>query len=155
MKKKRTTYLLLITVLIVWGIIVYKFFDTVQIGDDYTIATESYMIFKPDTLSKPANFSIVANYRDPFLGELQRDKMPLKKVKKKIKLPEVVFPEIIYHGMIDPKQKKRASLFIITVNNKQQFLSVGQKIEGVQLLKGNSKEITILFEQRKKTIQLN
>jgi len=154
MKNKKNIYLLVPAVLLIWGIVGYKIYATLNSTNDVTIVDNNAIEFKPDEIKEVEKFTISANYRDPFLGKLYNNaKKSSSPVKKKVK-PTVIFPVITYNGMVSPKEANRPTLFLITINNKQQFLSAGEHVDGVKLLKGNSKEITIGFQNNKKTIPI-
>lgn len=154
MKNKKNIYLLVPAVLLIWGIVGYKIYATLNATNDVVMDDNNAIEFKPEEIKDVEKFSISVNYRDPFLGKLVNNTKKISNsVKKKVK-PIVIFPEITYNGMVSPKETDREALFLITINNKQQFLSVGKQIDGVRLLKGNSKEVTIAFQNNKKTISI-
>jgi len=153
MKNKKNIYFLVPAVLLVWGVIGYKIYATLNLENDVLIVDNSDIEFKPKEIKEIEKFTINANYRDPFLGKLFTNKTPKKSIKKKVK-HIVEFPKITYNGIISPKEADRPTLFLIMINNKQQFLSVGKQVDGVKLLKGNRKEITISFKNNKKTISI-
>ncbi len=154
MKNKKNIYLLVPAVLLIWGIVGYKIYASLNSTNEVAIVDNNAIEFKPEVIKDVEKFSISANYRDPFLGKLVNNtKKTSNSVKKKVK-PIVIFPEITYNGMVSPKETDREALFLITINNKQQFLSVGKQIDGVRLLNGNSKEIIIGFQNNKKTISI-
>ena len=112
--------------------------------------------FVPEEMKEVDTFTIQANYRDPFLGKLYTKNIP-KKAKSNVKrtpIPTVIFPPVTYNGMIAPKEPNRPTLFLITINGKQQFMSIGKQIEDMKLLKGNDKEIIVSFKTLKKTIAI-
>lgn len=154
MKNKKNIYLLVPAVLLIWGIVGYKIYATLNATNDVVMVDNNAIEFKPEEIKDIEKFSISANYRDPFLGKLVNNSKKISNpVKKKVK-PIVIFPEITYNGMVSPKETDREALFLITINNKQQFLSVGKQIDGVRMLKGNSREVTIAFQNNKKTISI-
>jgi len=153
MKNKKNIYFLVPAVLLIWGFISYKIYATLNLENDALIVDNNDIEFKPEKIKEVEKFTIKADYRDPFLGKLFTNKTPKKSIKKRVK-PIVEFPKITYNGMIFPKEADRLTLFLIMVNNKQQFLSVGKQVDGVKLLKGNNKEITISFKNNKKTISI-
>ena len=153
MKNKKNIYFLVPAVLLIWGFIGYKIYATLNLENDVLIVDNSDIEFKPEEIKEIEKFTIKVDYRDPFLGKLFTNKTPKKSIKKEVK-PIVEFPKITFNGMISPKEADRPTLFLIMINNKQQFLSVGKQVDGVKLLKGNNKEITISFKNNKKTISI-
>ncbi|MFA5297538.1 MAG: hypothetical protein WC389_04945 [Lutibacter sp.] len=154
MKSKKNTYFLIPVALLIWGFIGYKIYASLNSNNEVEIVDNNAIEFEPEEIKEVEEFTINANYRDPFLGKLYHNEKKSGSPVKKIVKPTVVFPVITYNGMVDPKEADRATLFLITINNKQQFLSVGKQIDSVMLLKGNSKEITIGFQNNKKTIPI-
>ena len=154
MKNKKNVYFLVIAVIAIWGYIGYKMYSSLNPEDAIITLQNQAAIFKPEKIKEIEKFTINANYRDPFLGKLFAEKKSKKRNTSVKKKPIVVFPSIIYNGLIKPKEYGRATLFLIIINNQQQFLSVGKQIDGVKLMKGNDKEISILFKTKRKTIAI-
>lgn len=101
MKKQNKTYLLLAVVLGIWGIIGYKFFSAVNPDAPEIAQVTSDQVFVPKQMKEREVFSIVADYRDPFLGTVQA---PKKKVKKNtnaaaVKKASVPTKSIQYTGL--------------------------------------------------------
>jgi hypothetical protein len=154
MKNKKNIFLLVPAVLLIWGIVGYKIYASLNSTNDVAIVDNNAIEFRPEVIIEVEKFTINANYRDPFLGKLYNNaKKSSNLIKKNVK-PTAVFPVITYNGMISPKQADRQTLFLITISDKQQFLAVGKQIDGVKLLKGNSREVTIAFQNNKKTIPI-
>lgn len=153
MKSKKNIYLLVSAVLFIWGVIGYKIYATLNPEDTIELTQHNVVNFKPAAIKEVDKFTINANYRDPFLGKLVTKKTQ-KEANKKKGAPVIQFPQIIYKGMIAPKGSNQKEVFFVTINNTQQFLSVGKQIDGVHLLNGNNKQIIISFQNSKKTIQI-
>ena len=153
MKNKKNIYILVPAVLLIWGFIGYKIYATLNSTDVVAITENDLVDFKPEEIKEVEKFTISANYRDPFLGKLFT-KNTTKPVIKKPK-PIVEFPKISYNGMVSPKEPDRPTLFLITIRKTQQFLSIGKQIDGIKLLKGNSKEVTISFQNIKKIVPIH
>ena len=154
MKNKRNIYFLVVAVISIWGYIAYKMYASLNPEDAIIMPQNQIADFKPEKIKEIEKFTINANYRDPFLGKLFTEKKSKKRNTSIKKKPIVVFPPIIYNGLIRPKESGRPILFLITINNQQQFLSVGKQIDGVKLLKGNDKEISILFQTKRNIIAI-
>src|SRR5688572_18595977 len=75
MKNKKFTYLLGLLVLIVWGIIIYRIFDTVAGGEDDFTPVQNVKEQKNYTdYSVPADTThLLLNYKDPFRLTKQAD----------------------------------------------------------------------------------
>lgn len=151
MKQKKNTYLLILLVLIIWGIIGYKIYSTMYSIEDIQLTSNNSLKFTPKLSQNVDSFVLNLNYRDPFF------KTKVSKKKKsnnnsKIKIPniEIPFPSIVYNGLIVPKEKSRKTIYLVSINNNQHFLSVGTEKDGVVLVKGSNKSITVKFQQHKK-----
>lgn len=156
MKNKKNIYFLIPAVLIIWGLIAYKIFSAVNPTADLNLVTNEHRSFIPDSLQAEIEFKLDLNYRDPFLGRIISKKPSANKKtsKHRVKKTEIQFPSIVYNGLIKPKEKSRTTLYMVSINNKQHFLSAGTEIGGVTLLTGDDKEISIQFQKTKKQIPI-
>lgn len=156
MTKKTKTYLLLIVVVIIWGILIFKVVDALKGSNDDIISSN----FKPEPFNfnyqkKKDTFTLIANYRDPFLGDVsekenrqRRSKTPIK-----TKQPEEPLPLITYSGyMTDPINKER--VFFININNQQHMLKCNETVENVKIISGNDRNIVLRFGNQKITIPI-
>src|SRR5258708_1692147 len=103
MKNKKVVILLLVLTAGIWGTVIYRIFKTVHKKDRVQIkAAESKSNFSylPDT------FSIVADYRDPFLGKRAVMEVPKKTSSGPVKpkpapvVNIIKWPAISYAGII-------------------------------------------------------
>lgn len=153
MKKNTKTYLLLAVVALIWGTIGYRIISGMN-NDPEPEQTMTDVRFKPLPSKEKENFTILADYRDPFLGTL-----PKKQVKKvlrsnKPKAPTVPEVTIEYTGFVADKERNQ-NIFFVTINGRQHIMSVKDEIEKVQLLGGNATSIRIRHNNKTKTIPLN
>jgi len=155
-KNKRNIYFLVLAVLIVWGLIGYKIYDAIKPNELIINATDELTDFKPEELKIQDTFSIQPIYRDPFLGKTFIKKRPFaKKISNAQLMEEDSFPLIQFNGIIAPKQKGRETLYLVVINKNQYFFSIGQQIDGVKLLKGTTKKITLRYKKTKKEFFIN
>lgn len=139
--------------LLIWGFIGYKIYKVSYPPDELLQVENKATVFKPKEIKEADKFTVKLNYRDPFLGKFRVEKT--KKKSKKIKVNPVAFPPISYKGMLTSKKRnKSASVFFVMINNKENFLSVGEKVDGVEVLHGNKKEIKVSFKGIKKVISI-
>lgn len=152
MKKDKKTYLLLAVVLSIWGILGFQIFKTVSPSEEIISVysnTEKIGLIKA---KKRDTFSIVANYRDPFLGTMPRSNKP----KKKKRLPKKeVLPEknINYTGFIT-ESKSGNKVFFLSVDGRQQMLSKNEEFNGVKLVSGDAKKVKVKYNGKIKNISL-
>jgi len=153
MKNKKNIYFLVPIVLFIWGFIGYKIYKVSYPSGEVLHIENTTTVFKPKEIKEAEKFTVNLNYRDPFLGKLRAKKS--KKKSNRTKVMPVAFPQISYKGMLSSKKRNRSiAVFFVMINNKEQFLSIGEQIEGVKLVKGNGKEITISFKSIKKVIPI-
>ncbi len=149
MNKQQKTYGLLIAVLVIWGLIGYQIYIRLNPSTPELEAFTVQNTFKKQQVVETSFYEVKAEYRDPFLGGF-----PKKKVRKKriVKPKEIVrFPRIIYNGVIQGNTSKS---YILTINNSQELVKLGQEIQGVKLVMANTKEAIVKFKGVKKTILL-
>ncbi len=136
-------------VLIVWGIIGFKMVgalspEPVPVLVPEPVAEIARLVNKKDT------FSLIANYRDPFLGTLPTSKKTLRKAVKKSSAPK---RNILYSGMV-AQSGSGNKMFFLTVDGTQHIISKGEELDGIRLLRGNAEQITIRYGSIVETIAL-
>ena len=143
--------MLLALVLGIWGIIGYRIVSTINPSAPEVVGQGFEVAFKPKTNIELDTFSIQTVNRDPFLGTLLVKKKP-KRTFKKTMQPKVVWLPVLYHGSIS-KQNTKTKVFIVSINGRQNLMKIGQTINGVKLIKGNSNSVTLTYKRARKTIQ--
>ena len=107
MKKKKTLYMMLPLVILVWGFVFYQLFGSFFGTPNYAVEKVEQKISIAEI--KKDTFLIVADYRDPFLGKKMKVRSSFSssasqgtKPIRNIKQPkaEKAWPVIIYKGMI-------------------------------------------------------
>jgi len=157
MKKSIKTYILAIAVFVIWGLIAFKIYSALNQED--LVSTESApqaISFNPISVQDTISYVLQLNYRDPFLGKpfVKKQLQPKKlSIKKSVNQP-IVFPDIHYNGLIAPKTKGTAPIYMIVINGKQYLFSKNETKEAVKLLRGNSHQIEIQFQGHKNQYQL-
>lgn len=146
-------------VFLVWGIVFYQLYL-------YFFSTPTYVTEKTEVVVnvdeiKKDTFSIVANYRDPFLGENIRlfqskttnNQSSQPKVQKNIaqKPIEKPWPTIEYKGMIkNNNSEKRVG--IVGLNSKEYLVKEGEELNGVKFMVISKEFIQVSFQKEQKTI---
>lgn len=153
MKKQTKTYLLLVAVLLIWGIIGYKIVGAISpkpVQEEVEIKTVD---FTPEPLVQKDTFSLIANYRDPFLGTLATK--PKKKSTAKKAIPKNPVPEVTieYTGLITDNETKE-KIFFIRIAGQQYLMSARDKIEGFTLISGSESQVRIRDGKKTRTIPL-
>lgn len=151
MSKNVKTYALLGLVLLIWGFIGIKFFGALSPKPEKQVFVEN-VNFKPKKVTKRDTFSLVGDYRDPFLGTLSTSQKKTKRTKKP-RRPAVQFPNISYTGLITDQQTKDHIFFVI-IDGTQYLMQKKNENKGVSLLSGASNSIRVRYKGIVKTIPL-
>lgn len=145
MKNKKKTYLLLAIVVIIWALLIYRFFS-LTVGDTAELLPEQIHMNGLLAVKKRDTFSVNVNYRDPFLGKMYVADNTIKPQNKRPKKVEpVVWPDVIYKGMVsDTKDKKK--VFMLIIDGKTYLMKEKETEEGITLKKGNRESIDIKYK---------
>jgi hypothetical protein len=163
MKNKKFILLLILSVAAIWGVIFYRIFagdsDVTSLPAAAALSKRSFS----DSYQIPADdtFKLSLNYRDPFLGGGEASEteeeitvisgnslLPITLVK-----PPANWNAIKYNGyIVNPSSKQVVS--IITVNGREQMVSVGASVDGVKLLGNYKDSIRVLYQDHIKYILL-
>ncbi len=139
MKKKKSIYILLPLVILVWGAIIAKVLF--NFSDSDAVNTTTKAIHAPDKTQKNVidSFSLYLNYADPFLGKMSNSNnstnsqtQSFQNIKEGIVKKPQQWPNIKYYGLVK-NSKTRALKANISVNNKMFILKEKEKIENLRL----------------------
>lgn len=156
-QKKKTIYILMPIVILVWGFVFYQlygyFFSTPSYAN-----TEEKIVINIDEIKKDT-FSIVANYRDPFLSQkktqMENHQVAVKtngSTTKKNSAPTLLkWPSIQYKGMIKNNNSERR-VAIVTVDGKEHIVKEGITLNELKVVKIEKETITVSFQNEQKTI---
>lgn len=153
LKNKTKTYLLLVVVLGIWGVIGYKIWSGFNTEVPEAKQQEFAVSFNPKTNTVIDTFSVQTAERDPFLGTLTLQKLKKTNTTKSKKQDNFVWLPISYQGLVK-KQDSKEEVFIVNIRGKQYVLKLGQKIDSVTLVKGNIKNIVVRYKNKQKTIDI-
>ena len=154
LKTNTKTYLLLAAVLGIWGTIGYKVITGVSDDDPEVQAVVSDATFNPKPQQEQDTFSVALAERDPFLGTLAAKKKKTSK-SNTVKTQQITIddPTVTFGGVVK-KQGSSQQVFVVNINNQQYLLKKGQKMDGVTLVSGNSKSITVRFNGKTQKIPI-
>lgn len=161
-KNKGVTYLLIVAVALVWGIIIYRIFFMDPVEEDSGQFIKSTTKHEPfdQYLVKKDTFTLALNYRDPFLSnvnapvEIPKTSLATQALQIPVKpfVPPPNWEMIRYSGYItNPVTKKLVS--ILTVNGKEQMVAEGESLEGVRLLKNKKDSVLVSWMGKQKYIK--
>ena len=153
MKNKKYIYFLIPAALFIWGGIGYRIVKTINPSTPKNISVNAIGTFHPQTIQQLEPYTILANYRDPFLGTLTTGKPRLKKKKSKSKA-KVLFPNIVYKGMIAPQNKNTSSVFLVQINGRQHLLKHNIEEVGVRVVSGNNKTVALEYKKQHQSFEI-
>jgi hypothetical protein len=152
MKNKKTVYILLPIVLLIWGAVMYQFFSFSTTEESQT-TTSDVFILKPITIKERDTAAINVNYRDPFLGKMYSEKgdgavfkKKTTKLKKAPKIVEpIVWPTIDYKGIVsDTKDKNK--VFMIIINGQTFLMRKGETENEILLKEGDRESVYVKYK---------
>ena len=145
MKKSFKTYLLIVVVIAVWGILIQQFFNAIHTkpSDMQKVIIAQDFIPKPTVKSK--KYAIVASYRDPFLGTLKVEKSSKTKSKNRKKVATVLKKNIIYTGYIGDTSSNQ--VYFVSIDGQQHVLSISNTVNGVTLISGSKDFIRVAYDK--------
>ena len=160
MKNKKLLYILIPAVVFIWGYVVIKIVR--QISNNTTIT--NYQTQIDDFLNedvKKETFTIVANYKDPFLKQLPQHKTDKKEeniadYRKKTDKPtrlqkRIRWPNVKYTGMV-ANTKSKEKLALIIIENQNYIFGKGESKQEITLNAIFEDSIHIEYQGVKKTI---
>ena len=158
MKNKKSIYILLPIVLLIWGMLIYQFFSFLAPEDSLGNAPMEFNI-KPFKLKERTPFTINVAYRDPFLGKMYAQ--PVTNTKKRVvgvkKQPKpeetLVWPTIHYKGMISDVKKKH-TLFMMVIDNQNFYMKKGDTENEVFLKDGDKESVYVKYKGNLNLIML-
>ncbi|SHK12457.1 hypothetical protein SAMN04488007_2087 [Maribacter aquivivus] len=144
MKKQYKTYLLLAVVLLVWGMIGYKFVSAINPSVESDNSAVTAEKFVPKEIKEREQFAIVADYRDPFLGTMKTPASGRKKKVSKTVKKELPKKNISYTGFITDKASKQ-KIFFVTIDGQQQMMGLKDTFNEVKLVQGTNSYIKVSY----------
>jgi hypothetical protein len=158
--KSKGAYILFPVVLVIWGFIAYRFVGFLKQDNVAVSATKTEEIsIKPENFVQDT-FSIVADYRDPFLGVLKKEPLAIIVPKPVVLSPKPVvkqnvpWPLISYHGSI--KNTGSGKVYaMVKINNKLKNLSVDDELDGIRIVEINRESIVVMLNNEKRIFTRN
>ncbi len=153
MKKSHKTYVLLALVLGIWGIIGFKIVNTINPEPKETVHELSSQKFKREQFKARDTFSIVADYRDPFLGTMPKSAIQSKRNKIAAKRDTLPEKNIAYTGYITESSSKK-KIFFLGIDGHQQMMSVNETFKDVKLVSGDKQTVRVRYNGKTKNIPI-
>ncbi len=161
MTKKQKTFALLVTVVIVWGTIIYKIIDATSTGDDTELPAPTSAVKEPynDYAIPKDTTHLLLTYKDPFGLKKQKDTVRVARVmtqkihKEPVPKAATNWNFIRYSGYINnPGSKKTVAL--LSINGRSVMLSEGESAESVKLIKNMRDSIKVSYNGQIKFITI-
>jgi hypothetical protein len=160
MKNKPVTYVLLVAVALVWGIIIYRVFSS--LNDDPPVLTATSPQKKEalnDYAVKEDTAKLNLHYRDPFnvasppkdTARITNHAITVKAAVEVVKKPATDWSAISYKGFIRNPESKQL-IAMIRYNNQSIMLSEGQSFGPLRLVKHKGDSILIKYQGKTKYI---
>lgn len=135
-------------VLLIWGIIGFKVVGALSPNPLPNRVSEPKGKL-PNVEKKKDTFSLLANYRDPFLGTLSSPKKTT--VKKPKAKPQVPKKNIVYSGLVS-KSGSGSTLYFVTIDGQQVLMSRNEVVNDVRLVWGDGENIKVRYNGITETI---
>lgn len=164
MKSKPLTYLLIVSVAAVWGIIFYRIFSAQ--GDEEISLTPLTKYNKVneslDDYVMKDTFILSLNYRDPFLTDVpdvniktanitsEAQKSSVNELSHK---PAINWNIIKYTGFISNPLKK-SPVAIVQVNGTEHMMKEGESMDGVKLIRILRDSVKVTYQNKTKFITI-
>lgn len=154
MNNKKTKYVLLPLVLLLWGYIAYRIFE--QVNPEIEIENSVRPRLNPMVESKAEDtYKLLLDYPDPFLKHIRIKKEKAEKEKQQTIVNRVYawnWPNMNYGGCI---QNKNKMVGLLQLNAKHLLVQEGKTYEKFIIEKLYADSIVIKRETEKRTIRKN
>lgn len=157
--KQLKTIVLLVIVIIIWGLLIYRFIVSLNPDEDTSLIQNQLPRFKKNTEQvDQEEFEVFIPTRDPFLNIILVKPKPKPKTSKKTTLQnninlEEIWSGISYKGVISKKNSNQF-LYLINIKNNEVILKLNQAYEDYKLIKANKKSITLKHKAYQKTFSV-
>lgn len=145
--KNKNLYFLIPLVLIIWGVLVYKFFDSLG-GNNNSHLNENIITSAKSgkVHNEIEDIKLQELKSDPFLNiNYKKNGGDRKESIPSIRKEKVEWPKIRYLGSIKGQDNKR-SIYIITVNGQQILLERGDNHQGIKFIKSAENKLWLAYK---------
>lgn len=153
MQKKSINSILIIGVVLIWGVLAFKFIRPFFMDKPEVITAESLPIKTTPVTRKKDTFNLETVNRDPFLGKVFFKKQGVKKAltKKKKRKPtkKTPWPKIAYLGFVKSSTSTN-KLGLVRVNKKLHRVRKNVSIENIQVFLVDKDSIGLKMNNEKK-----
>ena len=160
MKKKTVNIGLICVVMVVWGLLIYKFTSGYLMESPLIIQSQPVSTSAVMQLRSRDTFMLKPVSRDPFLNKrhLTEQTAPPKKryvaiTRKKVELPPRPWPELTYYGFIKSSAKKGEEA-LITIDGQLFRLRKGQMERSILIADVYKDSVAVIFNKTKKILKV-
>jgi hypothetical protein len=153
MKNKKSLYILIPAVLLVWGLILYKIYAHFDTGYEIHNISKGLTNSGNNYLAKSEDYRLIVNYPDPFLGGITNTdivRSPLNVISKK----SIVWPEIKIGGFIENKKNKKIKIWVM-INSTSFLMETGDANNNVKLTRILSDSVQFEFSGFRKYFMIS
>jgi hypothetical protein len=153
-KNKTTSYILLVLVALIWGIIASRFLNLTKKNDG---SYSKQNLTKNKNEIKSDTFSISVNYSDPFLTNISSIQY-VDKIKNTIPIEksnlqsQIVWPSIYYFGFVK-KSRQDCKTGLAKLDNKEYVVKEGEIIHELEIKKIMNDSIVIVYKNMTKSFK--
>lgn len=143
--KRKFTYLLLLFVILIWGVVFNRLFFSKDEPKTISVKTAQTI---PQKIAAPT-YELIADYQDPFFERKSIKKAPVPVVSQVMETyvePEeqITIPPLKYIGLIqNPTTKKQ--IILINFEGKDLMLAQGETKNGIILLETTDEYIKVQY----------
>jgi hypothetical protein len=168
MKNKKLIYILLPTVILIWGLIIYRLSNGVESNDLQHSFNKKKSDKRNENVYEKDTVKLIANYRDPFLYKGTSVKqttrfenassmkaysqptsfVPPAAVEKAV----ILWPQVEYMGVIENK-KANTKIAILHIAGKEYLIKEKDSREGITLTRIEKDSVKVMFSKEIKFIR--
>jgi hypothetical protein len=161
MKNRKLTYILLISVIIIWILVFYRLFFEGKVSFETTTTITKSPVKKLNEKEKKVKI-LIANYRDPFLERKEQAKIESKKEevtkvsnnlrRRKTNVSKNKWPVLKYGGFIEDDKDQKITI-LLNLNRKDYLVQEGDTIESIVIKKFYTDSLLVSYKNEEKIIR--
>jgi len=159
MNKKVATYVLLPIVIIIWGVVIAKTISIFLPNENKLVSNNITTVIDLKQEFKRDSFTIVAKYRDPFLGNVVSPVKKASKLSRKKRIPQrqviqknINWNFVDYGGVLLNNTSKQA-IALMKIYNKSYLMKEGDINKELTVEKIFKDSVSVNYKGVSKTIK--
>lgn len=155
MKKRTSTYILLFSVVAIWGFLGYRVYSAlnpdIPLGEKHSEGKREKRI---ETQKPIEPYELNLNYPDPF-GLTALKSKGHNSASTSVQVKETVpFPVILFKGTVS-RTNEKGMVYLVQINSESFLFRVSETHENVTLIRGNKESILLEYQGMRKRFVLN